>query len=176
MNLYKTLEEKNKFFNQITIEDENSLADFFELKFDKSIWRGQNHSGLKILTTLQRAYFNGKLKNISAYDLITNLNKKIVTYNYKFFVRYFLNLGLTIEDPNLTLMSLARHYDCYRPMLDFKSDKMVAVYFASQELTGIQNIETDKYFSIYLIKETRDFDIRNCKVDCLFPDEWIKLY
>lgn len=145
--MYKTLAEKEKVFNQNTINTEKELDALITALSPRNClrFRGVSESKYTMLTSLQRkcpATYKGTQK-----DYMTQLLYRVKSDAAV--VNYFQTQGIAIND--ISCMALMQHLGLPTPMLDFSTDIIVALSFAADGVNlASENDETDNYVSLYV--------------------------
>lgn len=162
LTCYAELENKRDFFNQKTIdtiqEFENSYKEL-NSSDENSIYvfRGVNEAKYKLYTSAQREWITKEWckRGGSFSDFIDSILLKL--RENPILKDYFHSLGVKMND--LLLLSLLQHYSAPSPLLDFTTDKDMAIFFGLDNISinqkGAEDGHIDNYLSLYMLKISR---------------------
>lgn len=143
--MYKTLEEKSRAFNQVTIQSEDDLQDLIAGMSPRSClrFRGVCEAKYNMFTSLQRncpKVMNGRQKDYMSLLLhCVKTNPEVIAY--------FQDKGIAIND--ISCLALMQHFGLPTPLLDFSTDIVIALSFAADGINKpLGGDETDHYVSL----------------------------
>lgn len=147
---FKTIAEKELVFNRIVVNDLDSLIlKLTQYSGQGSFFRGQADASWKLYTFSQREWI---LKDL-----------RLKFQDYKKYEAMKLSFIKSTEHARLkactkiindvSSYSCLQHYGCPTPLLDFTSSYNNALYFATCDNIGYGDLETNSFFSVYVIFE-----------------------
>lgn len=144
--IYKTLSEKNEFFESIVIQDINSLlGKLSELKKRGFYFRGQANASWKLYSSAQRKW----VENMPSekFSSFTGFVKQHIAFQLKHAKSsYDQNCK---QQNDISVLSVMQHFGAPTPFIDFTSSPDVAIFFATKPAQIVANNESEKYVSIY---------------------------
>jgi hypothetical protein len=170
LEVYNSIKEKDKYFNQITVTTKNEFDQFYlslsNPSTTTSIWRGACEAKHKIYNSLQRFWISNELNNthLTVIDFLKQNLKFASKWKNNVIEKAFATF-CRIETPTVySILSILRHHGVPSPFIDFSRNAKIALFFACEPLAGaVSDEEIDHYFSIYEIKEDHVIQAQNIK-------------
>lgn len=176
---YKSVDEKKEFFQYQQINTEEEFKKVYDkLKNSQScIFRGVREAKFKLYTSAQRVWIENDFdkSGVSYVDFIKKLLSELE--KEKIISKYCKSLNKIPND--VFGLALLQHYSAPTPLLDFTTDKDIALFFALQGLISDDTeVGIDEYFSVYSISLNTEWpsldkylNVVNGKVEF-----WVKEY
>jgi len=149
---YKTLTEKEQFYNCIKIETEQEFDKHFNQIQATSkgfAFRSINEAKFKLYSSAQRQWIWNNLFNTqtSFTDYILKLINQI--RQNQNIVSFLKNNNISMND--FVVLALLQHYSKPSPLIDFTYNPLTTLFFAFDRMTFPNNGTIDDYVSIYRI-------------------------
>ncbi len=149
---YKTLTEKEQFYNCIKIETEQEFDEYFNQIQTNSkgyAFRSVNEAKFKLYSSAQRQWIWNDLfkKQTSFSDYILNIINQIRQNTG--IVSFFKKNNIPMND--FVILSLLQHYCQPSPLIDFTYNPLTTLFFAFDGMRFPNNGTIDDYVSIYRI-------------------------
>jgi hypothetical protein len=162
MELYKSFEEKSKYFKfgDLKIDNDKDFEEYTKLlaiqySTGDFIFRGLSEAKYKLYNSSQR-YWNGIANetNIDSHEdydkYIRKLLRRCKMWNSSTVMNLLKTYNIS-ENNSLAYLAFMQHYGAPTPLLDFTLNPHKAIFFAIGELSNYvaSDTEIDNYFSVY---------------------------
>lgn len=152
LNEYKTLTEKEQFYNCIKIETEQEFDKYFnqiEANSKGCAFRSINEAKFKLYSSAQRQWIWNDLSNMHASfsNYILSIISQIRQNNN--IDNFFSTNKIPVND--FVILALLQHYRQPSPLIDFTYNPLTTLFFAFDGMTYANNGTIDDYVSIYRI-------------------------
>ncbi len=153
---YKSIIQKEQFFDQINIEAKDEFDSFYKEYIEKKeiLFRGVKESKWRLYNSLQRFWIlNDYLKKEIPYQgFLKNLVDNARKQNNNLLTNFLKINGISPEN-DIAILSFLQHYGCQTPLLDWTYNLDIALFFGSENLNKDIKLDIDNYFSIYILEE-----------------------
>lgn len=152
LNEYKTLAEKEQFYNCIRIETEQEFDNYFnqiQTNSNGYAFRSINEAKFKLYSSAQRQWIWNDLSNAhtSFNNYILSLISQIQQNSN--ITTFFSSNKIPTND--FVILALLQHYSQPSPLIDFTYNPLTTLFFAFDRMTPSNNGTIDDYVSIYRI-------------------------
>jgi hypothetical protein len=149
---YKTLTEKQQFYNCTKIETKQEFDEHFnqiQANSKGHAFRSIKEAKYKLYSSAQRHWIKDDLFNTQ-----TSFDNYILELIYRTkqnqgIVSFFNNNNISMND--FVVLALLQHYRKLSPLIDFTYNPLITLFFAFDEMTFPNNGTIDDYVSIYRI-------------------------